>query len=840
MEYSHEIINFKTLPVKFFLHRIGDVNRHWHQSIELIVVLKGNVAVTVNDYTHRLKDEDLILINSNSIHELHGDNATMVALQIRLDSLDNLSKEIKNLHYNCNSTSEKDPSRIQRIRQIVVRLLKYNTNANDYIDIINISLVYSLIFELCANFVVRKEDLQEFRSIHNLDRLSRILNYINNNYQEDIKLESLAAREFLSLQYLSRFFNHNVGMPFSTYLKNVRLQHAIRDLSNLDFTIEQIAANNGFPNTRSFVTSFKEKYNETPSLWRKKFEQPMLKNLEFSKDKLFNYLEDDPDQYRIDLNNFITANDKDELAPSIPQNDVLYHSLDIDVSTSKQQLRHHFKNFIGFSRAKELLSEGNREILRTMQREIGFKYIKMHGLLSDDMMVYHERHDGKPIYNFNLIDNVFDFLMDQKLKPLVQFSFMPRALAKKPDKSIFYSEFIISEPKDMNKWNMLVIRLIEHLIGRYGSSEVRSWLFNVWNEPSSSNALFGFENDDLFYSLYQNTYSSVKSVDSSLLFGGPSSFSTYGKNEDWLFAFLEFTRANGCKPDFINVHYYDIDLSFIHSPDVEQIKKRNPIFLSPIPDSFSLFVERLYARLEQTEFKDTPVYLTEWNSTVSHKDLMNDTCFKSAYIVKNILENYDRFHSFGYWLVNDMHEEFLLPAETFHGGLGMFTVNNIKKPAYHAFFLLNKLGDTLIDRGDGYFITKQEGKYQILLYNYHHYSQSYAKEIWISMSYDNRYSDFTAQNDRKFSFVLSPITGMCSLTHYIVNRAYGSAYDNLIALGDWSNPSREEINYLRNISIPKLEKQRITADNALNIDVTLKPFEIRLIEIDPIYKPSSF
>lgn len=100
--------------------------------------------------------------------------------------------------------------------------------------------------------------------------------------------------------------------------------------------------------------------------------------------------------------------------------------------------------------------------------------------------------------------------------------------------------------------------------------------------------------------------------------------------------------------------------------------------LSPVSHSFTEFIDRLKQRLEESKFDSLPVYLTEWNSTVSHKDLMSDTCFKSAYIIKNLTENYDRLDAFGYWLLTDLHEENLLPQQLFHGGLGLFTYNNIK------------------------------------------------------------------------------------------------------------------------------------------------------------------
>lgn len=838
MEYRHEIIHFGNhIPVKFFLHKIGDVSKHWHQSLELIIVLKGDVSVTIGDTKYNLTNDDLILINSNSVHELHSDGAVMIALQIKLSILENFSINTNKLYFKCNSAVEKDASRFKNIKNIIARIIKCNMNSNEWIDVMNISLVYALIYDLCTNFSIEKSTDTEVTPFYNVDRLSRILDYINKNYTDPIKLCDIAEAEYLSLPYLSKFFNHYMGISFTEYLKNIRLQHAVIDLYNENNTIEAISSSNGFPNTRAFTSAFKEKYGQIPSVWRKNLDSLTFESIEQTKEKSINYYETDASLLQIDLSNFINSNiNKDITIPHTPKKPILSDAVDINVNDSIRHLTHNFKNFIGFSRAKELLFSENQEIIKKMQHEIGFKYVKLHGLLSDDMMVYGEKSDGTPVFSFRYLDMVLDFLMENNLMPLFQLSFMPRLLAKNPDKTVFYTPFITSEPNDIKKWNNLVSEVIKHVLSRYGSSLVHKWLFCVWNEPSSSNALFGFPTDEIFYNLYENTYKTVKEIDPALQFGGPTAFSTYGKSEDWLFDFLSFTSRHDCTPDFINVHYYDIDLSYVKSSEKSPDHNKsdmfsNSLYLSPVEDSFKQFITRLKSRLFKNGFQDKPIFLTEWNSTVSHKDLLNDTCFKSAYVTKNILENYDDLASFGYWLANDMNEEFRVTQRLFHGGLGMFTVNNIPKPVYYSFYLMNKLGDTLIAHGNGYFITKTSDNYQIMLYNYHHYSDAYSKELSVDTSYNSRYENFPTKAPRTFSFNLLGLNGNYLLTHYIVNQDYGSSYDNYVKMGGIEPETTEEIEYLKNISVPRIIKEQKSGDNILPLKVTLAPFEIRLIEI---------
>jgi xylan 1,4-beta-xylosidase len=833
LEFRHEIINFpKKLPIKFFLHRIGSVSRHWHQSLELIVTIKGQVDINVNNTSYQLGAGDLILINSNEVHELHSEDATMIALQIKLELLKEVVVDIKKMYFDCNTAKTLDGERFRTIKRIVAQILQHNIHASEFIDLKNASLVYELIYELCTHFSSEEHE-GPHQTKEALDRLRRILDHINSHYNEPLSLQNVAKQEFLSVPYLSKYFKNKLGLSFSDYLKDLRLHYAVNDLMNESLTIDKIAAKNGFPNVRSFVTAFGDKYGELPSIWRKKHAEEISGSIETTKEKAVNYYQDEPHSYQEEISRFIASSLGEPSAAAPPQPHFKHHATTnrVDVREPAVKLMHHFKQYIGVSRVKEVLYADVQEALRTAQREIGFRYIKMHGLLDDDLMVYGEDSEGKAVYQFRLIDKAFDFLLSVGLKPLVQFSFMPSKLASDLSKTVFYANMNTSPPKDMDKWNRLVNALTRHLIGRYGRTEVCSWMFCVWNEPSSSNLLFGFKQDETFFSLYKNTYDTVKGIDPALSFGGPAAFSTYNKNEDWLFTFLDFSRNNACLPDFITVHYYDIDLLVQNNLSMD--KQLN---LSPVTDSFQQFIDRLELRLQEAGLSDLPVYMTEWNSTVSHKDLMSDTCFKSSYVIKNITENYDRLESFGYWLLTDLHEENRLPQQVFHGGLGLFTYNNIKKPAYHAFCFLNRLGDELVGRGQGYFITRRGQDYQILLHNYHHYDDIYANGISISISHKERYAHFPNKTKREQRLELSPLNGHYEIKHSIVNRNYGSAYDNALSLGQAADWSVADIEYLRDISIPRVEKElRFTAD-ILTIHAVLEPFEIRLIEITEVFE----
>jgi beta-xylosidase len=230
--------------------------------------------------------------------------------------------------------------------------------------------------------------------------------------------------------------------------------------------------------------------------------------------------------------------------------------------------------------------------------------------------------------------------------------------------------------------------------------------------------------------------------------------------------------------------------------------------------------------------------MTEWNSTISHRDLLNDTVFKSAYITKNILENYDQLDSFGYWVLSDFIEEVKMSDQLFHGGLGLFTYNGIKKSGYFAYVLLKKLGDRLLSKGEGYFVTRSTDGFQIIVYNYQHFSKIYAAGELFDMTFTNRYTPFPDSSRLKIviPFTDLPNSGY-TMTETILNRQHGSAFDKWLELGALPLETQYDVNYLKSVSVPYIKKRRLSVENnLLYVSCELEPHEVRLIELKANYQ----
>ncbi|WP_193708410.1 GH39 family glycosyl hydrolase [Alkalibaculum sporogenes] len=833
MATSHEIINYpENIPMTLFINSIGSVGKHWHKSIELLIVIEGIVSLVVGGEQIKLGVDDIFLVNSNEIHDLNSENATLIAIQIKLEMSRNVPAEFENTHYRCDSSQDTNTARYKNIKQIVARFLKLNLDGGKYIELMNESLFYNLIYELYANFSDGKLIHQD-GAFKQLNRLNEILAIINSEYHTKLSLQSIAARVHVTPPYLSKFFKESMGISLSEHIKAIRLRYALNDLLYLDYSIDTIGQNNGFPNSRAFVSAFKEKYNMLPSTWRTQNSKRGIVFTPTNKDKSINYYETDSVTMHRALLKFINTHitSTNSVTPVDQTAEYTYQiqTDDVIINTITE------KRFMGVSRAKELLYQPVREQLVEVQQKMHFDYIKMHSIFEDGLYVYSETKDGKPIYNFNLVDQILDFLVSIHLKPLLQLSFMPYALASVKNRRMFSDNIIVSEPEDINKWNSLVWNFTTHIIERYSLTVVRTWLFSVWNEPGTANQMFGFNTDEIYYNLYKSSYDTVKSISEDLCFGGPAAFSAYGKNDDWLINFLKYATENECKPDFVSIHYYDIDLSdnFFMNKIYD-----NELWLSSNNHSFSLYLDQLHPQLDSTGYSDVPLYITEWNSTTSHKDPLSDTCFKSSYVVKNILDVIGKTNGICYWLLTDLHEENLLSPNTFHGGLGMYTFNNIKKPVYYALDFLYRLETEIIYSNDGIVVSSTNDGYKILLYNYHHFSSTYAKDFGINTSYTDRYSVFPNKGKSTVSIQFPELKGTYCVVQEYVNCQNGSSFDNFVKMGAIEPLSLVETEYLRNISVPGISKSIAEfPDNQLSI--TMMPFEIRLITLKKKYNLTS-
>jgi xylan 1,4-beta-xylosidase len=294
------------------------------------------------------------------------------------------------------------------------------------------------------------------------------------------------------------------------------------------------------------------------------------------------------------------------------------------------------------------------EAFRIVRRELGVERVRAHAIFHDSLGVYREV-DGNAAHDFDRIDAAFDRLLQTGLRPVVELSFMPADLARAPEATVFDYRGIISPPRDMERWSELVTAFVRHLEERFGRDEVRGWPFEVWNEPNLR--VFWAADEAAYFDLYDATARAVKAADPELQVGGPSTAAV-----GWVDDLLEHGATAGVPVDFVTTHTYGLP----------------PLDLRPIT-----------ARAGRP---DLPIYWTEWGISPKHGSPINDSVWGAPIVCDGMRSAAGRVDALAYWVASDHFVELGEPERLFHGGFGLVTVGNLRKPRYWALRVLELLG----------------------------------------------------------------------------------------------------------------------------------------------------
>jgi xylan 1,4-beta-xylosidase len=347
-----------------------------------------------------------------------------------------------------------------------------------------------------------------------------------------------------------------------------------------------------------------------------------------------------------------------------------------DLAGSVTRLPHFWEHTIGSGHATLALRADWQAQMRRAHRELGFRHVRFHGLLGDDMGTLIA--EGETLfYSFFNADQIFDFLLSIGMKPFVELSFMPAALAS-GDQTVFHYRANVSPPKDYACWAALIAKLVAHWVDRYGLGEVRQWFFEVWNEPNLDAFGSGAQGD--YFKLYRSTVEAIKSVDAALKVGGPATAANA-----WIGDFIGFCEKSGAPADFISTHHYPTDAFGRPGDDTEaQLSQSRRSVLAD------------QAREVRRQAGERPVYFTEWSTSSNPRDAMHDEPYAAAFITKTIMEARGLVEGYSYWTFSDIFEENYFPSVPFHGGFGLLNIHGVAKPSYRAFELLHALGAELL------------------------------------------------------------------------------------------------------------------------------------------------
>jgi xylan 1,4-beta-xylosidase len=381
-------------------------------------------------------------------------------------------------------------------------------------------------------------------------------------------------------------------------------------------------------------------------------------------------------------------------------------SINIDARVERGPLNTSFKTCVGAGRANEGLRADWQQQLARVKHDLDFKYIRMHGLLVDDMGVYKIDRKGQERYNFQYVDALYDYLLSIGMKPFVELGFMPSALAS-GDKTIFWWRGNVTPPKSYERWEKLIRTLIEHFAARYGAEEVRTWYFEVWNEPNLDGFWAGSQEE--YFKLYAHAAKAIKSVDEKYRVGGPAT-----AGAAWIPETIAWCQQNHAPLDFVTSHSYGV-----RQGHLDEFGQTGTLLAK---DDWAVSGDVLNNRkqIAESAMPGLDLHYTEWSSSYTPADPIHDSYHQAAYILQKLKQVGSAAQSMSYWVFTDIFEEPGPRFEAFHGGFGLMNTQGIKKPAYFAYQFLNRLGPIELKNGDpmSWATADEKENVQLLLWDF--------------------------------------------------------------------------------------------------------------------------
>ena len=517
--------------------------------------------------------------------------------------------------------------------------------------------------------------------------------------------------------------------------------------------------------------------------------------------------------------------------------------IQIDIRRPGEHFVPHWHTCVGAGRAGEGLRAAFQEHLELVQKHIGFRYLRFHGLFHDDMFILRRSADGRWSYNFQYVDELFDRMLEKNIRPFVELGFFPDCL-KGGETTQFWWKANVTPPSEWSGWCALIDRIVRHWINRYGTEEVRQWYFEVWNEPNLDGFWDGTRSQ--YFEMYNHTVRTIKAIDPALRVGGPATSNFVpdarfdGEREDmschlthqtedldslqwhgvWIEAFLDYCQQHDLPVDFVSTHPYPTDFAL---DTTGRISGR-----SRGADALQKDLTWLRDVVRSSRYPDAEIHLTEWSSSPSSRDCTHDYLQEAAYIVKANLDCIGLTDSLSYWVFTDVFEELGAGESIFHGGFGLVNYQGIVKPGWHAYRMLAALGDECLYRDEKLFVTKGSSGLCALSWNYP-ISGTVSMSLWPDNS--RAQSELEQGTDCRICFQITGLRPHQRFQLECLSREHGWALEAWRKMGSPEPPDRLQTEELRQAAL-KTNRWTVQADElgVLTVDETIEPWNLLMIK----------
>ena len=639
-------------------------------------------------------------------------------------------------------------------------------------------------------------------------RVRRIQNYIQANYQSQISLNNLSDQLYLSNAYLSKYVKKHLGLTFMEYLNNVRLFHAVDELLYTKKNMTHIALDNGFPTSAAFTKAFRDIYGEAPSEYRRKMrEQQEPENLEHGlseeeSGRIKKYL-----IFKEQHNEPVVKNQK---------------VCTVDVQQTGKLLTDCHKA-ICVGDAYTVLQSNVQSQLRDLQKAADIKYARMWNIFSRE-----ECYNGKKGCNFRKIDQILDFLLENHMKPYLELGHKEVLLNYSAEKFLKENEEI--ENYEVQVYEYIFREFCTHLVNRYGIDEIETWYFEYYNfsNTGATESTGMTEEEGLYYQYFATIYRILKGISPAIKVGGAGFILGYGTLG--CRSILPIWKKKNLMPDFLSVYSYQ----YVAIDDNDKRYGRKSIDIDYMRNQ----TEILREVIKETGFQVPELHISEWNFTISNRNVLNDSCNQGAYVLKNCIDMNGEVDLMAYWHALDSYSDYYDADNVLNGDSGMISRDGIRKPSFYAYVFMNRLLPNVIKKDENSIITTNgRDRYVIACHNFKKLSAQYvfSEEEKITVETIDNYME----NDEslKLQFRLENVKdGDYLVKIHMVNKENGSAQDIWKRLQYSKNLARDEMQYLEKSAIPRMEMKNVHVEGGvLELENVLMAQEIRLLDIQYRY-----
>ena len=466
----------------------------------------------------------------------------------------------------------------------------------------------------------------------------------------------------------------------------------------------------------------------------------------------------------------------------------------------------------GSGRANLALRQNYREDLHAVREITGLQYVRAHGILNDENGVYTEDEHGNAVYNFDYVDQIYDGLLKEHVRPVVEISFMPKKLAFNPDAlHPFWYKPNVSPPKSLERWDALITALAANLVDHFGIDEVSQWYFEVWNEPNID-FWGGVPRDRSYFELYDHTARALKSVSPRLRVGGPATAAA-----DWVDTFLAYTNQHHTPVDFISSHAYADDTIENLFPQNQVMPVPRPSADTPNDDRVCLAIGKVRAQMKAAGHAELPLFWTEWN--VQGQSEARDTTFVGPSLANTIRQCDGTVQMMSFWTFSDVFEEGGPIPYPFGGDFGLRAEYGINKPSFYDFALLHQLGNQrLSNPSHNVLVTRaNDGTLALVAWNL------------IDPAPDGQPSSTLNAKSSKITFNLTGVPVNARVTIDRVDNEHGNVLTHYASMSNPKYPTPAQVTSLNQATA--LPPAEVTHLKGSELEITLEPNALALIRI---------